>query len=340
MPIVASASEFGVATGANVGSGAGTSAFDGPPNDTSSLIIQPDPSDPNPYLFTVGETYDITYTAPDGSTVFLDDAEVTRSDASGINVVVFHGLDADGNPVDVVWAEGFDLQGWYDANQPNPGFYTGDRSSSTNYGHVCFAAETLIATPKGLRPAGEIKPGDSVQTLDNGIATVRWVASRTVVGYGPAAPVTFAPGTIGNDSPLVLSQQHRVLHASQGADMLFAAREVLIPAAFHVNDSSVCITPVPSVTYVHILLDQHEVLFAQGAKCESLYLGDVAVRAIGNGTNAEVQRLLDQPMPDLGVSHTETARRVLRGFETRVLSQLAPLVTHTEGDAREAQYGT
>ncbi|MBL4556858.1 MAG: Hint domain-containing protein [Rhodobacteraceae bacterium] len=44
---------------------------------------------------------------------------------------------------------------------------------------VCFVAGTLIATPAGAVPVEGLRPGDLVETWDQGAQPVRWVTSTT-----------------------------------------------------------------------------------------------------------------------------------------------------------------
>lgn len=273
--------EFAASTGSNVGSGAGTSTFDYPPNGTFDLIVTSNPDDRDPNQFDVGETYDVEFSGRGGGAV-LEDATVIRSDAApgGGGIVVFEGKDAGGDIVQVVWTPDFDLENWYWSNfdaGASPGFYTTDQVATYTHHYVCFAADTAIATPRGLCAAGDLRPGDRVFTLDAGQRPILWTGRRAVRGSGAGCPVLFAPGSIGNDRPLRLSRQHRVMLRSPRAELLFGSHEVLVPAKALVNGHDIRFSPCGSVTYVHLLLDSHQILMAAGgAPCESLLPGDMA----------------------------------------------------------------
>ncbi len=53
--------------------------------------------------------------------------------------------------------------------------------------------------------------------------------------------------------------------------------------------------PVEAVTYCHLLLDAHEIIFANGARTELRLLGPMAVGTPGTGARAE----LPDQFPDL-----------------------------------------
>lgn len=269
--------EFAIATGSNVNSGPGSSTFDYPPNSTTGLTVTSNSNDPDANLFETGETYDVAWSGSSGSG-YLQDAVVLRSDAAPVEggVIVFEGYDTSGNLVHLVWSPGFDLESWYWNNYDNgsvSGFYTTDQDTAYTHSVVCFAAESRILTRSGWRQAGSVGAGDRVWTLDAGYQRILWAGARTVAGNGRNAPVCFAPGTIGNSEPLRLSQQHRVLVRSPLAELMFASHEVLVPAKAFAGEPGVCVRPCGNITFVHFLLEQHHILRANDAECESLFLG-------------------------------------------------------------------
>lgn len=277
--------EWASSTGSNVYSGGSTSQFDYPPIAMYDMLITADPSDPNPSVFDIGDTYDIEYKVL-GFDVSLDDAVVIRSDLApgGGGIVVFEGINNFGQIEHMIWTPDFDLEAWYWDNMSGPqppSFWVVDTNPAYVHSFVCFTADTRIETPAGLRRVGALRAGDRVITQDGGAQPVRWVGRRLSAGVGEATPVLFAPGSIGNNRALRLSQQHRVLVRSPQAELLFGAAEVLVPAKAMVDGSCVRYAPCPSVDYVHLLLDRHALLRAEGALCESLLLGDMALDLIG-----------------------------------------------------------
>lgn len=280
----ASNNEFAASTGTNVNSSWGRSTFDYPPTSSQDLVITAKAGDPDPRLFEVGDTYDVSFGGNGGTT--LTDAVVIRSDSApgGGGVIVFEGLDQNGDLTQVVWTPDFDLETWYFDNFVSgqaPEFYTTDQNAAYDHTYVCFAAETRIATAMGGVAAGEIWEGDHVDTLDGGPQPVVWTGRRRVPGLGRNAPVLFTVGAIGNHAPLRLSQQHRVLIHSPMAELMFGASEVLVPARALVDGTSVRIAPCASISYVHLLLPDHHMVNAEGAPCESLLLGDAARETTG-----------------------------------------------------------
>lgn len=163
-------------------------------------------------------------------------------------------------------------------------------------GAVCFNLGTLIETPQGPRPIETLSKGDTVVTQD-GIATIRWIGSRR---YGSSAlrknprllPVRISAGALGRGLPqndLLISRQHRMLVSSKIVERVCGTSEALISAVkltkmpgFYVDKS------VDDVVYFHILFDQHEVIFAEGAPSESLFTGPEAIKTLTQEARAEI----------------------------------------------------
>lgn len=315
--------EFAAATGDNVRVTPTSSKFDYPPNSFTNLVITANPDDPDPRLFEIGDTYDLQWVGTGGARS-IEDAVVVRSDMApgGGGIIVFEGLDQNGVITQIIWTPDFDLQQWYwDNYNPSaePQFYTSDQNESYNHQFICFAGQTLIEGPHGPIRCNDLSAGDLVDTLDRSVQTVRWVGRMTVPGYGPAAPVRFAQGSIGNTKPLLLSQNHRVLLRSARAELLFGSSEVLVPAKALVNGRQIRLAPRPGIEYVHLLLDDHGVLTANGALCESLFLGDTAFDILQRNAEADPDFRVVQGMKDSSTTHAQTARRVLTLRETEVL---------------------
>ncbi len=197
---------------------------------------------------------------------------------------------------------------------------------------VCFAAGTLIATPGGRRPVETLGVGDLVLTLDHGEQPIRWIGSRTFVKQelerNPKLyPVRISKGALGNGLPeqdLLVSPQHRLLLRSRIVRRMFDCEEVLVAAKKLVNYPGICIdTDVSEVTYVHFLCDRHEVVDAEGALAESLYLGAEARNMLGREALDEICAIF----PDLAFQSEEQvvfrdapfARPVVRGKRQQTL---------------------
>lgn len=172
---------------------------------------------------------------------------------------------------------------------------------------------TKIAVQSGVKAAKDIHPGDMVWTHDNGYQPVRWVGHSTVKALGAFAPVVIAPGAIGNDDELVVSQQHRIL-IQDAAELLFGVNEVLIAAKHLCGLPGIGQRPGGSVTYVHLMCYQHQIICSKGIESESFLLSNLSI----SGAEADQKRELLALFPSLKAgmeSFNETATPILKGFE-------------------------
>lgn len=337
--------EFAAATGSNVNSGVAgpnTSTFDYPPTATRNLVITSQQGDPTPEVFSVGDTYDISWTGMGGGGD-LQNVTVIRSDPISYegqdgHAVVFEGTDQNGDTVQLVWSPRIDLEDWYFDNFNNgqsPGFYTTDQDPANEYSYVCFVAGTRIAVPGGGVPVEDLKPSDLVLALDHGPQPLRWIGKRTIGGRYGMAPVTFAPETLGNARPLSVSPQHRILSESWQTELLFGHDQVLLPARAFVGQPGVTQDPVDRVTYVHLLFDRHEIVLADDVSCESLLLGEMALHALrppDDGGTAETGARFPEVLEMHDRHGMKAARPVLKMQEAAVLlgRRPAPVLTPPE----------
>jgi hypothetical protein len=186
---------------------------------------------------------------------------------------------------------------------------------------LCFAAETLIATPNGSRPVDEIRAGDLVLTYDNGPQRVRWVGQSRLSGlalrrFPQLRPVRVSAAALGTGVPtedLLVSPAHRLLVQGPRALALFNQPEVLVCARDLIDGRAVRQDlALHGVSYVHLLLDRHEVLFANGVPCESFH-PDLSAPDLLNPQDAHLQDVLQS-----GAFHA-TARRCLTHAEAAFL---------------------
>lgn len=152
-----------------------------------------------------------------------------------------------------------------------------DRHAATRrmaqIGSASFAAGTRITMADGtLRPIDRIAPGDMVLTRDSGPQPVRWIGHTTVRAQGYFAPVTIAPGVFNNPGPLVLNADHRILVYQRGAQITPGQAEALVKVRHLIDGDAVTQREGGFVDYYQILLDAHEIIYAEGIAAESLML--------------------------------------------------------------------
>ncbi len=250
-------------------------------------------------------------------------------DGSGATITIDGGEDDDNSDVDVLDMTGL-VDRWvdvnFDAGNPENGSATLSDGTVVNFSNIenliiCFTRGTRIQTSHGPRAIQDLRAGDMVVTRDNGLQPIRWIGSKSVVGHGDLAPIRFAKGAFGNDRALLVSPQHRMVHQGYNATLLFDQSEVMIPAKHLINGKTITREDRAEVTYFHMMFDQHEVVYAENAPSESFHPGHQGLAALSDRARNELFTLFPE-LRSAPESYGQTARMVLRGYETRAL-QLA-----------------
>lgn len=189
----------------------------------------------------------------------------------------------------------------------------------------CFVAGTQILTPDGYRLIDDLAVGDLVMTLDHGAQPIRWVGvarlpMAVLVNEPKFRPVTIKQDAFAAGCPhcdLQVSPQHRILVTGWQAELLFGEGDVLVPAIKLVNDGTIrSAGPDGDVTYIHLMFDCHEVIWADGLASESFLPGLVGASDAPD-TRAEQDALFPQ-MATEQVLHL-TARPCISDKRTRLL---------------------
>tara|TARA_R110002051_G_scaffold33923_3_gene75513 strand:- start:13898 stop:19153 length:5256 start_codon:yes stop_codon:yes gene_type:complete len=184
---------------------------------------------------------------------------------------------------------------------------------------ICFTPGTRIATPKGARDIASLKVGDLVVTRDHGLQPIRWIQQRTVPALDRFAPIRIRPGVVtGQERDLLVSPQHRMMFQGYRAELLFGESEVLVAAKHLVDGVHVTQDIGGTVTYIHMMFDEHEVVYAEGAATESFHPGDVGLTAISDPARDELFTLFPALRTNAN-GYGQTARRCLKRHESDLL---------------------
>lgn len=184
---------------------------------------------------------------------------------------------------------------------------------------ACFTAGTLIETADGPVEVEALDKSMFLRSYDGGLRPIRALLKRTVDGSGALAPIYISAGALGNVRALSVSPAHRMLIDDWRAELLFGEPQVLVSANNLLCGDLIYRAPVATVTYFHILMDGHEIVFAEGIPTESFHLphansDDTAERAVAN----EILIIF----PELSGFRSDVAYRVVKGHEGRVLAQM------------------
>ncbi len=194
-------------------------------------------------------------------------------------------------------------------------------------GVICFTPGIRIATPTGLRLIEDIRSGDRVLTKDNGAQEILWTGSRRMTGARLYAmphlrPIRFKAGALGIDRPdpdLIVSPQHRMMLTGAAAQSLFNTEEVLVKAEDLLNDVTICVDhALREVTYIHILLDRHNIVWANGMETESFHPSNTALDTIDPAQRAALLAAVPGVAAN-PASYGDYARRNLSTSEVAIL---------------------
>jgi hypothetical protein len=194
-------------------------------------------------------------------------------------------------------------------------------------GVICFTPGTRIRTPDGARLIEALQPGDLIQTKDNGAQAILWTGQRRMTGARLYAmphlrPIRFRADALGAGRPeddLLVSPQHRMLVRGPAARALFNSSEVLVAADDLLNDHSIMVDQTQrEVTYIHLLLEAHNIIFANGMETESFHPANTALETIDPGQRDGLFGLLPG-LADDAQGYGEYARRNLSRSEAAIL---------------------
>lgn len=182
---------------------------------------------------------------------------------------------------------------------------------------ACFTPGTRVMTIAGWRKIETLTPGTKVKTRDNGWQPLVSVAQRTVCGLGDYAPVRFAKGVLGNTEPLIVSPQHRMVLSGWQAQLHTGLDEVLVAAVHLVNGSTIRRIKRAQVTYMHLVFDSHQIVYAAGIPSESYFPGSASA-------GSEVAVEFAELFPELDAeSMVKLARPTGKRFEAHLLAGMS-----------------
>ncbi|MEO9652320.1 MAG: Hint domain-containing protein [Roseobacter sp.] len=209
---------------------------------------------------------------------------------------------------------------------------------------ACFTKGTMILTPSGEVSVESLRVGDLVCTMNNGPQPIRWLGSRIVTldkknaGPDKLHPVRIHSGALGAGLPkrdLWVSRQHRMLISSKISERMFVRPNVLSAAVKMTALPGIYVDEnIRNVEYFHLMFDQHEIVFAEGAPTESLYAGPEAMKAVPVKMQQEILSLFPELLAENWMP--TPAFPILRGamlkqLVSRHLKNKRPLLEVFEG---------
>ncbi|WP_299934524.1 Hint domain-containing protein [uncultured Pelagimonas sp.] len=243
-------------------------------------------------LITTGVGDDLVILQQLGSNDIITDFDIgdTNGDGRSNDQIDVSGLrDLDGNPVNI-WDVVVTDNGSGDAlltfpegetltfQGISPAQMTGAQLASS--GIPCFTAGTMILTPDGERHIEDLCVGDHVTTRNNGPQPIQWISNTAL---GPAIlktnpelrPVKVATTWSGCKRDLLISPQHSIVVSRRGS-----SKDVFVRAGqlARLKGGKLRIAQgIRRVSYVHLLLPTHDIVFANGLAVETFYPGPRAI---------------------------------------------------------------
>jgi Hint domain len=139
-------------------------------------------------------------------------------------------------------------------------------------GGNCFLRGTRIATVAGERNVEDLAIGDLVPTVFGEIHPIQWIgrfrrirSSFSKPWAKIARPVRIARSALAPNVP------HSDLYVTQGHALL--VDDLLIPAGSLINGTTISLYAAEAydeLEFFHIKLETHDVIYAEGAPCETL----------------------------------------------------------------------
>ncbi|MBQ2262061.1 MAG: Hint domain-containing protein [Loktanella sp.] len=207
---------------------------------------------------------------------YADDGVLNHSNTVG----------AGGRPVDYTGNTSFGGGSLTFSNIPASGDLSVFNFETTSV--TCFAAGTMIRTPQGDVPVETLKTGDMVSTWNGVAKPIRWIGrtelSKDQLDANPKLkPVVISHSVLGSNRDLTVSPQH--------AFVINGDASVLVRAVHMVKNGWKGVRVAQnkrSVTYLHIMLEQHDIIIAEGVPSESMYPGPMMIRSLDDAQREEL----------------------------------------------------
>jgi hypothetical protein len=141
-----------------------------------------------------------------------------------------------------------------------------------SHGGNCFLRGTRISTVAGERRVEDLAIGDLVPTVFGGTRPIQWIGRFRRVRSDPAKPwVKMARPVRIARSALAPNVPSSDLYVTQGHALLFD--DLLVPAGSLINGTTISLDAAEEhdeLEFFHIKLETHDVIYAEGAPCETL----------------------------------------------------------------------
>ena len=253
----------------------GEIVFNPAPNANSYLVFG---NAPGGYVTTFAfQNPGATVTANLDQVAIGDAIALPGSDVSSVSFVDSTGSSLNGTLTVVTNLGSVTFDHVYYQNDVTPTGYTVLTDAATGLEAItieevtCYVAGTKILTSRGERAVETLQIGDKLKTLHAGYQKIKWIGTRCydgrfIAGNKAALPICIKRNAIAANIPV------RDLFVSPGHAICIDG--VLVHASRLVNGFSVVQAErVDSVTYYHIEMETHEIIFAENCPAET-FMGE------------------------------------------------------------------
>jgi len=153
-----------------------------------------------------------------------------------------------------------------------PGGNVNGNGNSCAGGGNCFLKGTLIDTPAGQKKVEDLLIGDLVSTIGGASRPVQFISAYSYKKSDPSRdwvedvkPVVVRKSAISDNVP------SRDLYVTRGHALYLEG--MLVPVFNLINGSTIVVDDAEhrlELEYFHVKFESHDVIFAEGAACESL----------------------------------------------------------------------
>jgi hypothetical protein len=173
-------------------------------------------------------------------------------------------------------------EAWWKTGGDHPGQGHGQPGGhgQSGGGAMCFLRGTSITTPTGEVFIEDLQIGDGVETVGGNVRAVKWIGRHSYKRSGlswndSVVPIRVCRHALGHNTP------HQDLYLSPGHALFIGG--VLIRVKELINGTS--IAPAPhreTIEYYQIVLDNHDVILAEGVPAETFLLTSNNIEGFAN----------------------------------------------------------
>ncbi|PTM97135.1 Hint domain-containing protein [Rhodovulum imhoffii] len=295
--------------------------------DAASVTAVPDPDNPNYIIYTITSNTGYLFT---GGTTFLNEARAVTLTNTNTGTVI-DAYTVNGGTVTTTEGAGSGVttspSGSAGPNQSVQWDVFGNRTFGTltpDDAVLCFDSNAMIQTTRGEIRAGDLEVGDLVATMDHGYQPILWVHETEMlpeiqVENPKVWPIRISQGALGANHPrkdLTVSPQHRIVLRSMICERMFGTTEVLVNAkSLLAVDGVTQEQPTEKFYYVHVLLERHEIIFANGHPSESLLPGEMVLEALTQNDREILKNALSETA--LSSKLIKPVRPIVKGREVK-----------------------